>query len=390
MCQKYGMDPDQEFAAGWIDGSRAAGVEIRNHVRRELVRYGQELGADDVVRPCERPDATPRKVPAPDNPLGDASYLAGWTSGHAAGLESIVRHLRQNAVASDLYVTRRGQLATVGLVDDLVHWFRAATEADERTGVMTDASLHAFIDGTDSTAPPPPPPQPHATPSDPESRTRACSSTRVTAPHATTTRSCGSRLKGFWTMVRRNIDRRTAIATLAGVIAGAGGLGWLWWGGETLEVQKPIERTQVPSDLLQGLPEGLTAHSPSASATFFSIHAAIRTTQSNGGIRAVKSLLTQVMATPGEADALKMYVSTYITEMGRFDLLPPLLTGLIPSHSDTRARRGILTSVLALATRDAKRVPESVKPALVLYDKGGYESDSTNQQLLTAALQRLR
>ena len=139
-----GMGSGREFAAGWIDGSRAAGVEVRNRVRRELLRYGHELAPDDTARPSPRPDGLQRTVPAPDNPEADPSYAEGWEAGRSAGFDSMARRLRAAFADNDLYVSGDGGVVQTAVVDDLVRWYRSRMEAADS---VTDASLHAFIDG---------------------------------------------------------------------------------------------------------------------------------------------------------------------------------------------------------------------------------------------------
>ena len=364
-----GVDSGREFAAGWIDGSRATGVEVRNRVRRELLRYGHELAPDDTARPSSHPDAAPRAVPSPDNPLDDASYLEGWDAGRSAGCESIARRLRAALAEHDLYVSDAGAVIRTALVDDLVRWYRARVETDQ---TVTDASLHAFIDGAEATAPGTPRPS-----------RRHPAATNA----ADTTLKPSNAIKGACKMIRNAIDRRTIIATLAGVVAGVGGY-------SLLTSETPTNLNSGTVTLAQDGDVTTPAYwkqlDPMTQAQLTGLHAAVESLEEQGQQAVVHQYLQSGMAMPQAADHWKHVICAYVGDLRRADLLPDLLPGLSPAITSAEKRIKIVSTVRQLCGEPgALSVAPQLRGQLKAYLASNVETDGTVVTFINRILEEL-
>ena len=366
----YGMDPEHERASGWIDGIRAAGVSLRNTVRLELERFGFEspaIGRGSAPRAAHREAESPIE---PDNPLGDPDYEEGFERGFAEGLRAVARKLRGALAAQDLYLTDEGHLVTTDLVDALVRWHRDHASPLPETP-LDDATIIDFIDtAIDAAIPPVGIPDPVAVPTTVDS-----------APTVSASFDERSPIQRTWTMVKQNIDRRTAVACLIGLLGGASGLGVFSGRSPNGSVEAQSSSTSL------GIPAAWGQIPPAERDVLISIHSMVTSLDASWPA-GVPLMIQQAITAPAGVDPYKALVVKYVRELTRGDLLPALMSGLTPSNP-VQLRRGILGAIEAIRTSAPQTLPTSVGQQLKAYARSGIETDPRTQGLAETFAQRL-
>ena len=347
----YGMESGQEFLAGWTDGMLAAKVAMRNAVRRELLRYALELTPDDGVVAAASPDPAAEKVPGPDNPLGDQDYADGWERGFREGHGAVATALRAVLAHEDLILSDTGNIVTARLASILIDWFRSRVD----TADVSDETIHAFIDGATEDAVPPP-------------------GEAVSAPSTVASEPPARQRRGVWTMIRRNLDRRAALAAFSGALA-MGTLGWFAWTPHKDE-RPVIEQAQLPSGL-PPTPAIWNTYPADLQQSLMAIHTVVSGFDQAGDTPSAIAIGHQVMGLPSSMDGSKLLVVNYVRDTQRGDLLPALFSGLSPATSGRQIRVQILLAV-RVVTREqgAAAVPAVVRSSLRAYQSSQVEFDA--------------
>ncbi len=357
----YGMESGQEFLAGWTDGMLAAKVAMRNAVRRELVRYALELTVDDGVVPSATPEPVAEKVPGPDNPLGDQDYTDGWERGFRDGHAAVGTALRAALAREDLVLSDTGNIVTARLASILIDWFRSRVE----TADVSDETIHAFIDGaTENVAPPPGEP--------------------VTVPPTPATDPPERQRGGVWNMIRRNLDRRTALAAFSGALA-MGTLGWFAWTPHKAE-RPAIEQAQLPGGL-PPTPAIWATYPADAQQALNTIHSVVVGFDQSGNTVGAITLGQQLMSLPASHDGWKRYLVMYVMDVRRGDLLPALMGGLSPTQTGANLRAMIVGAVRYIGRGVGQQsVPIAVIQVLQAYRDSQIEPDSNVRKILARTL----
>ncbi len=190
-------------------------------------------------------------------------------------------------------------------------------------------------------------------------------------------------------MVRRSIDRRTAVVTLAGIMAGAGGLGFLTSPSTPRTPGTPVTLAR-DGDVDPDVPAYWAELNPVTRAQFTGLHAAIQSLESHGQQARVHGYLQSVMALPQGADHWKHLICTYIRDLRRADLVADLMPGLSPAiTSDSKRAKIAVTLCQASQMSGGSAVPRQVRSQVKAYLASNVESDPTVLLLLQRALEEL-
>lgn len=384
----YDTDWNQEFVAGWLDGFRAAKVAVVNLARLELARYGLTVAdTGEVQGPWEGAvDPCPLEQPLPDNPEGCNAYEEGWGAGYEEGHQAMLRRLREQLEERSLFVSDGGAVTSMGVVSDLVDQCRRLEEDEQDLLQLSDHAIHAFIDGAGGVPPG------SASGEQGGRKARAGGAVGHHRQHRGGTRKGWRRkLAGVWEMVRREVDRRTAVVALGSVLV-TSGLGWVAWrpGGPRPGPQEPpaAMRTQTPPGYTA--PTFWDSYPSEVRDTFLAWDQHVWQLEQANNLDEVRSTISNIMLMTGKDD-LKANIATYVMAQQRGDLADVLLPGVHPAVSGLTARMTILTALYKLHLDGAMDpIPSSIGDILVAYQALGVEPHPNCQvtlnQLVSAYL----
>ncbi len=307
------IDSDERAAkereAGIFDGLRAGRADLRNALRRSLVWHRLEITAENRIRRVEGvPDLTPEPVRSPDNPDSDPGYALGWSEGWARGRLTLLDGLRPELLTFGLRPSDEGRVIAI-----------------------------ADIPPKSSAAPP-------------------------RAP---------GRLHGVLTMIRRHVDRRTAVIALGATLISSLGT----WVG--LRVTEPAVSRQIAQfEEPVWTPPPFWDHLPPQMRSLFHIIDNWVWQQERQGLSSqVSTLISSVMATPG-ADPVKYYAIRYVQDAGKQLYLNDLLPGLDPALSTPETRQVLVMTFDVLLIRlGPLAMPPGIKGTLQGYLNGAVETD---------------
>jgi len=396
MCWGFPMHDKQgqEYLAGWTDGVIAARGEMRNAMIPELARYGLWLDdANDVVeRESDRVSLfEPDVVPEPDNPDGNEVYARAFEDGREASREHVLKKARVILVEHDLFAGDDGAIVPTDLVSFFVSWYRGKTKPARVR--VTDQSLHAFLDdataGMDT-------PNVDGDLSVSSSANAALEEAAARESAFLARRSVGTEpappprtfLRRTWTMVKKSIDRRTAVTVLTGAVLSGTALGWFFWGDGKLSPQRsPQERAQS-LDSIPPTPAHWQYLSPNDRLMCEGIHAWLSTEERAGNKATVVATLDALMS--GTNDQPKQFIAKYVRDLRRGDLAASLALGLGP-HTGAQLRLVIAGSVEILAhDLGGAAIPRFARDRILAYARSGQEPDPECRAALTRVVAVLK
>ncbi|MAG57706.1 MAG: hypothetical protein CMJ83_15575 [Planctomycetes bacterium] len=342
---QYGLDPSSEFLAGWIDGIQSGRDTLVNAARPELRRFGLWLADDyrvSMPEEGEMPAFDPLREHPRENPLDDETYENGFQSGLRDVQREILRTARADLADHDLFLADDGSVMPTELVSFFVNYYRETTKLHE----ATEASFDTFVDDLVAEIP-----RPDETPmGDPDVSprlNRVVEAAFTKEQQLLTSRRAAKQnapppKRGLWTMIRDNMDRRTAVAALTSALFATAGS---WFVFKTDDTSKKVESpdsevTQAyqPPAVWNNVPQSHRGH-------LILVDQAFHTTEAAGGPTQVSGLVGMVMATPG-ADGLKEMIAKVICERPRFTYLPLIVLGLNSNSTPDAATRVSLISQL--------------------------------------------
>ena len=191
-------------------------------------------------------------------------------------------------------------------------------------------------------------------------------------------------------MVKRNIDRRTAIACLVGLIGGAGGLGWVIGNGGA-GARDAGRRVEARTE---GLSPGLPAHwanfSPGEKAILETIHGTVTGLRDVGQGAVIPTVIEQTMTGPAGLDEHKFELVRYVRDLNQYELAPALLAGLVPTNP-VALRRWVVVGGLGPMQVAARPhgLPRAVRSRLKAYRTSGVETDPRTLDALDRILATL-
>ena len=185
-------------------------------------------------------------------------------------------------------------------------------------------------------------------------------------------------------MIRRNLDRRAALAAFSGALA-MGTLGWFAWTPHKDE-RPVIEQAQLPSGL-PPTPAIWNTYPADAKQALNTIHSVVHSLDESGNANGVVVLGQQFMSLPASHDGWKRYLVTYVMDVRRGDLLPALIGGLSPTQTGPNLRAMIVGAVRYIGRGVGRHaVPFSVIQGLQTYRDSQIEPDSNVRKILVRTL----
>lgn len=368
----YETSWNQEFVAGWLDGFRASRIAMHNVTRLELRRYGLFLdvksgGVSEI--PSDVPLGDPLPEPDKDNPNDHPAYEEGWEAGFQEGHRAVLRCLRQELAERGLFVTESGMVTTLDVASELVDYCRHL--ADDPPGEeLSDEKIHAFIDGVEASAQAPRTRPSVAESDEGEDPARAAT---VAEPEAGR-RSWLRRLGGVWTMIRKEVDRRTAIIAMGSVLVTASA-GWLAIRRGLLPTGVQAQEAEIPLSSEYSAPTTWNALPDAARDKYLAWDQVAWQMEEAGTIESLKNVIAGIMEAPG-SDQLKSELAFFIKSSQRFSFVPALLPGINPSVSNATTRRTLL-GVLhqAFVVTPGAHIPSDLGAGIVAYSQSGLETD---------------
>ena len=191
-------------------------------------------------------------------------------------------------------------------------------------------------------------------------------------------------------MVKRNIDRRTAIACLVGLIGGAGGLGWVTGFGAPgardagRRIEHPLERFS------SGLPAHWANFSPGEKAILETIHGTVTGLRDVGQGAVIPTVIEQTMTGPAGLDEHKRLLVRYVRDLNQYELAPALLAGLVPTNPVALRRWIVVGGIQYMQAARPHGLPRAVRSRLKAYRTSGVETDPRTLDALDHILATLR
>jgi len=181
-------------------------------------------------------------------------------------------------------------------------------------------------------------------------------------------------------MVRREIDRRTALVAMGSVLMTTS-LGYL----VVKDHLVPAEvRTQgAYEEPLYTAPSTWDGMLPGARSQFLAWDQLVWQTEEAGNTAALAVAVANIMRSPG-MDDLKMNMATFVRTSGRTELLNALLFGLHPAISSATTRRTVLDAIQRLNLDGSLNpIPAYLGNGLMTYQNANIETDQGCLQALT-------
>jgi hypothetical protein len=366
------MESGQEWLAGFQDGQHAARAALLNVLKRELARRQLAIDDSDGVRvfqhrgPITLPP--PEEVREPDNPFGGEDYASGWRSGQQAGLSAILRPVRSDLAVIDLYASNEGYIADADLISELLARHRAGS-------TVTDEDIHSFLDAHMPALPQPPGALEAPTPS-----------TANTQPQAEAAPRRG-RLRGVWSMIRRNVDRRVAITALTATLLTAGGMKL---------IHEPPPPTEPKETRSQIVPPNITypaiwqSYATPVRGMLEAMHNWVVTTVAAGNQATVHATAQGIMGSSMAWDNLKHHVSLYVLQTESVFLVSDVLVALSPTMSSPKVRRSVANAAHVLAmTHGTAAYPPQLRLQLKAYIDSNVENDAVTRTIIERLINRL-
>ena len=345
---------------------------MHNVTRVELRRYGLFLdvksGSVSEI-PDDVPLGDPLPEPGKDNPHDHPAYEEGWEAGFQEGHQAVLRCLREELAERGLFVTDTGMVTTLDVASELVDYCRQL--ADKRPGEeLSDEEIHAFIDGVDMSAQPPRTIEPISGLEPEEDDARAATAVEREAGR----RPWFRRLGGVWTMIRKEVDRRTAIIAMGSVLVTASA-GWMAVRQGLLPAGVQAQEAEVPIAGEYNAPTTWNALPDAARDKYLAWDQVAWQMEEAGTIESLINVVSSIMAVPG-SDQLKSELAFFVKSSQRFSFLPALLPGINPNVSNATTRRTLL-SVLheAFVVTPGSHIPSDLGAGIVAYSQSGLETD---------------
>jgi len=191
-------------------------------------------------------------------------------------------------------------------------------------------------------------------------------------------------------MVKHNIDRRTVIACLVGLIGGAGGLGWVTGFGAPgardagRRIEHPLERFS------SGLPAHWANFSPETRANLETIHGTVTGLRAIGQGAVIPTVIERMMTEPTAQDEHKRLLVTYVRDLNQYEFAPALLAGLVPTNPVALRRLIVVGGIGPMNMARPHGLPRAVRSRLKAYRTSGIETNAYILDALDHILATLR